>query len=65
MKNKHLEKSMSQYSYLLTNFEPWKIDLMIENFENDKSNHFYTALKYHRLSLTRKDYILMQKILDL
>lgn len=38
---------------------------MIENFENDKRNHFYKALNHQRLSLTRKDYILMQKILDL
>jgi len=51
------------YNYLLTNFEPWKVEEMMKKFKN--SIIFGDALNCANLSCEREKFIQVCKIKDL
>ena len=51
------------YNFLLTHFEPWKVDQKVKKFETDID--YSVALKKQVLKVDRSKYILMCKIEDL
>ena len=53
-------EDLDSYNYFLTNFEPWRVDQKIKEFENN--GHFRRALNTNRLTINRHKYIQICKL---